>query len=155
MSYDLKYLFLETPMSRTDYMRIRLKYSPPDIRNRYHIEGLIAADGYEYIKIIKGMYVLKKAAIIAQNQLISHMDPHGYYPVTFTTGLWAHKTRKTKFCFCVDDFGVKYFSKDDTKHLLDYLKKHYTISIDWEGQNYLVFKIYWNYSEEYVDISMP
>ena len=35
------------------------------------------------------MYGLKQAAIIAYNQLILHMDMHSYYPVTFTTGLWA------------------------------------------------------------------
>ena len=49
MSYNLKYFFLETPMSRADYMRINSKYFPPDIRARYHIDGLIAADGYVYI----------------------------------------------------------------------------------------------------------
>ena len=90
-------------------MRIHSKYFPLDIRDRYNIEVLIAADGYVYIKIVKGIYGLKQADIKAYNQLISHMDPHGYYPVPFTTGLWAHKTRKTKFCLCVDDFGVKNF----------------------------------------------
>ena len=69
-------------------MRINSKYFSPDIRYQYNIEGLIAADGYVYIKIIKVMYGLKQASIIAYNQLISHMDPHGYYPVLFTTGLW-------------------------------------------------------------------
>ena len=38
-------------MSRADYMRIHSKYFPPDIRDRYEIEGLIAADGYVYIKL--------------------------------------------------------------------------------------------------------
>ena len=73
MSCDLKYFFLKTPISRAEYMRIHSKYFPPDIRDQYEIEGLIAADGYVYIKIIKGMYGLKQAAIIAYNQLILHM----------------------------------------------------------------------------------
>ena len=81
-------------MSRADYMRIHSKYFPPDIRDRYEIEGLVEADGYVYIKIIKGVYGLTQAAIISYNQLISHMDPHGHYPVYFITGIWAHKTRK-------------------------------------------------------------
>ena len=68
------------------------------------------------------MYGLKKVAIIAYNQLISHMETHGYYPLPFKTGLWEHNTRKTIFCSCVDDLGVKYFSKDDANHLLNYLK---------------------------------
>ena len=57
------------------------------------------------------MYGLKQAAIITYNQLIYHMDPHGYYTVPFKNGLWAHKTRKTKFCLGVDDFGVNFFQR--------------------------------------------
>ena len=92
------------------------------------------------------MYGLKHAAIIAYNQLISHMDPHGYYPVPFTTILWKYKTRKAKICLGVDDFGVKYFSKNYENHLLDSRKNHYVISTDWEGRNSLVLTIDWNYS---------
>ena len=94
MSCDLKYFFLETPISRAWCMRIHSKYFPQDIRDRYEIEVLVAADGYVCIKILRGVYVLKQAAIIAYNQLISHMDPHNYYPVPFVTGLWSHRTRK-------------------------------------------------------------
>ena len=52
----------------------------------------------------------------------------------------------------MDDFGVNYFTKDDANHLLDSLKKHYAISIDWEDRNYFGLTIYWIYSEEYVEI---
>ena len=71
MSYDLKYFFLETPMSRADYMRIYSKYPPQEIISLYHIDGLIAEDGYLYIKTIKSMYVLKQASIISFN----HIEP--------------------------------------------------------------------------------
>ena len=98
MSCDLKYFPLKIPLSREEYMIIHPKYFPPDIRDRYEIERLISADGYVYIKIVKGIYGLNQAAIIAYNHLISHMNPHGYYTVTFTTGLWADKTRNSKFC---------------------------------------------------------
>ena len=118
-------------MPRADYIRIHSKYFPLGIRECYHIDVLVAADGCVYIKIIKGMYGIKQAAIIAYNQLISHMDPHGYYPVPFTTVLWSHKTRRTKHFPCVDDLGVKYFTKDYANHLLYSLKKHYAISTYW------------------------
>ena len=52
----------------------------------------------------------------------------------------------------MDDFGVKYFNKDDAYHLLESLKNHYAISTYWEGCNYLGLIIDWNYSAEYVDI---
>ena len=101
------------------------------------------------------MYALKQAAIIAYNQLVSHTEPHGYYPVLINNGLWAHRNRKRNFCFCVDHFGVKYFTKDDANHLLDSLKRHYAISTDWEGYNKLGLTIDWRYSKGYFDISMP
>ena len=84
-------------MSIAEYMRIHSKYFPSDIKEQYHIDGLIAADGYVCIKTTKGLYGLKKASIIAYNQIIYHMETQGYYLLPFTTGLWAHKTRTTKF----------------------------------------------------------
>ena len=82
------------------------------------------------------------------------MEPYGYYPVPSMTGLWAHRMRKI-FFWCVDNFGVKYFSKDDVDHLLKYFSKHYTVLTDWEGPNYLGLTIDCNYREGSVDISMP
>ena len=108
-------------------MRIHSKYFPPDIREIYHIDGIIAEDGYVYIKTIKGMYVFKEVASIAYDQLISHMDPHVYYSAPLATGLWAHKNRITKNFRCVDDFGIRYFNKYGADHLLGYFKKHYKI----------------------------
>ena len=127
--------FLETPMSRVEYNRIHSKYPPADIRALYHIDGLIAKDGYVYINITKCMYGLKQAPIIAYKEIIDHMDPNGYYPVPFTTVPWSQQKRKRKCCLCVDDLSVKYFGKDYSDHLLDSLKNHYEISKDWEGYN--------------------
>ena len=67
---------------------------------------------------------LKQAAILAYKHLVNLLAPHGFRPCPNTTGLWKHDTQPTKFCLCVDDFGVKYFYDDDTNHLLDALKQH-------------------------------
>ena len=69
------------------------------------------------------------------------MEPHGYYPVPFTTGLWEHHIRKTKHFLYVDDFGVKYFSKDYADHILGSRKNHYAVLTNWEGLNYFVLTI--------------
>ena len=69
--------------------------------------------------------------------------------------LWTHTTRRTKFCLCVDDFGVKYFSKEDALHLIDALKQGYPTSVDWDGKNYCGYTFDWNYEKGYVDVSMP
>ena len=89
------------------------------MRELYEIDERIAKDGYVYVKIKKGMYSLKQAAILAYQQLVKRLKPHGYYPVPNTAGLWAHKTRRIVFVLCVDDFRIKYFNKDDKNHLLN------------------------------------
>ena len=67
----------------------------------------------------------------------------------------THKTRKKKFCLCVDGFGIKYHSKDDAGHILNALKEKYAITTDWEGNNSCSLTFDWNYEEVYVDIEMP
>ena len=129
MSADLKDHFLASPMNRPEYMKIPYKYFPDDIIQKYNLQNKVS-NGYIYIKIKKGMYGLKQAALLAYNKLVQHLAPHGYRPVPHSLGLWTHDTRPTSFCLCVDDFGIKYFTKDDANHLRDILKKSFKISTD-------------------------
>ena len=152
---DLKDHFLATPMKDPEYMRIKYKYFPAAIRTQYNLDVFLETDGYIYIKIKKGMYGLKQAAILAYQHLVNQLAPHGYRPCPYTTGIWQHDTRPTKFCLCVDDFGVKYFTTADADHFLASLRAHYKISVDWEGANYCGLSIKWNYAQGHVDISMP
>ena len=124
LSADLKDHFLASPMEENEYMRIHARYFLDDIRLQYDIESLIDSDGYVYMRIKKGMYGLKQAAILAYNHLVKQLKPHVYHPCSESTGLGHRKTIKIKFCLCVDDFGVKYFSKDDADHLLTALRSH-------------------------------
>ena len=94
-------------MKECEYMHIHSKYFFEDIRKQYNIDEKIAPDGYVYIRIQKGMYGLKQVAVLAYDQLVRNLKPHGYSPCPFTAGLWKHNTRKTKFCLCVDDFQVR------------------------------------------------
>ena len=56
----------------------------------------------------------------------------------------------------VDDFGVKYVGKQHVEHLVHCLKKNDAkVSEDWEGKLYCRITLDWNYSERWVDISMP
>ena len=155
ISADLSDFFLESTMPTPEYMRIHSKYFPPEMKESYNIEQRIAKDGYVYVKIKKGMYGLKQAAILAYQQLVKRLAPHGYYPVPNTAGLWAHKTRRTVFVLCVDDFGIKYFNEDDKNHLLNSLREHYKVTVDETGENYLGYTLEWHYDEGYVDASMP
>ena len=86
------------------------------------------------------MYGLKQAAILAYDHLINNLSQHGYSPVPHTLGIWHHKTLRTKFCLCVDDFGVKYYSKADADHLINSLEQHYTCTTDWTGKKFADWK---------------
>ena len=101
------------------------------------------------------MYGLKQAAIIAYLQMVKHMDGHVYYLLHCTAGLLVDCTLATHFFLCVEDFGVKYFSKDREDHLLNALKNCYAVSTGWEGGNYPGLKIDWYYKNGHVDVSMP
>jgi hypothetical protein len=101
------------------------------------------------------MYGLKEAAIIAFNQLVTKLAPASYKPAPFTPGLWCHHTKKTTFVLCVDNFGVNYFSQPDAQHLIDAIKAHYELTIDWSGLLYCGLTLDWHYDQGYVDVSMP
>ena len=155
LAADIKDFVLSSPMTKPEYMRIHSKYFFEDISRQYNIQQKIASDGFVYIKIKKGMYGLKQTAILAYQNLVKNMKPFGYFPCPSTTGLWRHKDRRTKFCLCTDDFGVKYNTDNDKQHFLDAFKTCYTISVNEEGKNYLGLQLEWNYQNGYVDIFMP
>ena len=155
LSADLKDHFLASPMRNPEFMKIHISKFPQDIIEQYNLREKMDSKGFVYIKIKKGMYGLKQASILAYEHLVRLLAPHGYYPEPHCVGIWSHKTRPTKFCLCVDDFGVKYFSKDDADHLLNSLRQTYKISVDWTGRNYCGLTMDWNYENGFVDISMP
>ena len=101
------------------------------------------------------MYGLKQAAILAYDQLKQHLGSHGYFPIIGTTEMWEHETRRTQFCMCVDDFGIKYFNKDDAEHLLTCLQQKCKCTTDLQGQHYCGLTFDWHYDKEYVDVAMP
>ena len=92
---------------------------------------------------------------MAHRQLEEHLKTFGYKPVLSTPGLWTHNIRLTTFTLCVDDFGIKYYDKKDTLHLIDALNEKYNTSVDWEGSKYCGMELNWDYNKGHVDISIP
>ena len=155
LTLDIKDFFLQSDLPTKEYIRIHSKYFSKFFRDLYGLHNKIADNGYIYCEISKGMYGLKQAAILAYKKLKGILEKAGYVPVPNTTGLWKHSERKTIFALCVDDFGVKYFSDTDVKHLMATLQQHYVITIDRTGTNYCGLSFDWNYEKGYVDVSMP
>ena len=94
-------------MARTEYAKVKTKFLSQDIQEMYNLEERTIKDGFVYITIDKGMYGLCNAVILAYENLKNKLKPHGYHPVAGTVGLYKNETKRTKFCVCVDDFGVK------------------------------------------------
>ena len=155
LSLDLKDHFLQSYLVHPQYMRIHGRYFFKEIHDKYNIDNIICTDGYVYCKIIKGMYGLKEAAMLAREKIIKVLAPHGYQPSKFAPNIWTHHTRRTKFCLCVDDFGVKYYSKADADHLIQALQQVYDLTVDFDGKEYCDLTLNSNYQAQYVDVSMP
>ena len=87
-------------------MRILLKIIPQYIIDAYNLTALVDDQGWIYMRTEKGMYGLKQAGIISDQELVKPMAPCGYHPVQHTPGLWIHDIRKILFSLVVDDFYV-------------------------------------------------
>ena len=55
----------------------------------------------------------------------------------------------------MDDFGIKYVGKENAEHLLQTLRKKYTITTDWEGKQFCGINLTWDYKNRTVDMDMP
>jgi hypothetical protein len=100
------------------------------------------------------MYGLPQAGRLAQTRLIDHLAHHGYHQ-TKTTCLFRHITNGTAFSLVVDDFGVKYTTKEAALHLIATLELLYVIKVDWSGAHYIGFTIAFDRERRTVSLTMP
>ena len=84
---NIKHLYLNIILSDPEFMHIPLKIIPQEIIDDYNLTALFKDQGWIYMSIKKGMYGLKQAGIIANQDLVKHMAPFGYHPVQDTPGL--------------------------------------------------------------------
>ena len=71
----------------------------------------------------KGMYGLKQAGIIANNELQKHLKPYGCAPIRHAPVLWECKEKDTMFTLVLDNFLVKITWEEYEQHLINALKK--------------------------------
>jgi hypothetical protein len=84
---DVKDFYLNTPMTRYEYMRIKLTDIPEEIIVEYKLREIATPDGFVYIEIRKGMYGLPQAGIIAQQLLEKRLAKVGYHQSKIVPGL--------------------------------------------------------------------
>jgi hypothetical protein len=152
---NIKNIYLNTPMVRYEYMRLKLADMPDDVIEHYKLRDVATPDGFVYCKIRKGMYGLPQAGIIAQELLAKRLKEHGYSQSETTPGLWKHEWHPITFTLVVDDFGVKYIGEEHAQHLLQTIQKYYQCSVEKEGERYCGLTIKWDYPGKKVHLSMP
>ena len=91
------------------------------------------------------MYGLPQAGILANQLLTKRLEFKGYFQYCHKPGLWRHKWRPVTFSLVVDDFSVKYVSKQQADHLCDSIRENYSITEDWAGELYCGITLKWDY----------
>jgi hypothetical protein len=100
------------------------------------------------------MFGLPQAGIIAQELLAEGLSKHGYYQSKIIPGLWTHETRSAMFTLAVDDFAIKIKSENNGYHIINALKKYYTILVDKSAAKYIRLNIKWDYENGKVHMFM-
>ena len=113
---DIKHFYLNNVLPDPEFMHITLKITLQEIVDTYNLTTLVDNQGWIYMHIENGMYGLKQARIITNQELVKYMSPFGYHPLQHTPGLWVHDTRNNIFSLVVDAFCVQYSSTEDSDH---------------------------------------
>jgi hypothetical protein len=142
---DIKDFYLCMPMKRFEYMRLKITDIPEETIREYGLQVLATSDGYVYCVIQKEMCGLPQSGIIAQELLEERLAKYGYHQSKIIHGFWSHKTRPICFTLVVDDFAIKYINEADATHLIEALKREYTITVDKEATKYIGLTVEWDY----------
>ena len=92
MTADAANFYLATPMERKEYLRIAVELIPQEFMESYNLQDKVK-NGYVYYEIVRGMYGLPQAGILANKLLKERLAVHDYYEVAHTPGLFTHKAR--------------------------------------------------------------
>ena len=69
MTIDVKDFYLNTPMARSEYLRLKLSDLLERVVQNYNLEEKATRDGFIYIQIKREMYGLPQAGLIAQQPM--------------------------------------------------------------------------------------
>ena len=78
MTADLSNFYLNTPLKRPKYIRLKLSDIPDEIIKQYGLRDKASKDEYVYMEVTKGMYGLPQAGLLANKFLKNHLNKHGY-----------------------------------------------------------------------------
>ena len=70
LGIEISNFYLNTPLDETEYAYMAVKYVHQQLIDEYNLTSIIT-DGYLYLKVVKGMYGLPQAGILANKLLKS------------------------------------------------------------------------------------
>ena len=155
MTADITDFYLGTPLSRPEYMVVRLDQIPQASQDKYILSPSLIRHGCVLAEVTKSIYGLPQAGRLSQQRLIQHLAKHGYEPAPHSPCLFRHRTRQISFVLIVDDFGIRYRNKADAEHLLTALRDLYPLKVNWAGDKFIGYTIRWDRPNNRVHLSMP
>ena len=89
---DIKYFYLNNDLPEPEYLKLHISVIPDKIIAAYNLQTLQDEKGWCYIKMFKGVYGIKQAGIIANQELQKNMSTYGHRPVQCTPAFGSMKT---------------------------------------------------------------
>ena len=157
LGLDLKDFYLNTPMNRPEFIRMKLDdfQDPEDVIVRCNLRDKVDQKGFVMVRVEKGMGGLSCAGILAQNLLAERLEYHEHWQSDKTPHFWKHDTCPINFTLIVDGVGAKYMRKEHTDHLISALKEIYVVDEDWHGKKYCGISLDWDYDKKKANLSIP
>ena len=87
MTFDIRNYYLQTPLDRPEYVRIKLYDIPQDFVDEYNLQDFADANGWVYFEIKNGVYGLPQSGVLAQALLEKRLNIHAYYQCPITPSL--------------------------------------------------------------------
>jgi hypothetical protein len=78
LTADIDNYYLNTPLDRLEYVRIKIDVIPQEFIDEYNLMTYVH-NGWVYFEITNGIYGLKQAGKLANDLFTKRLAAHGYY----------------------------------------------------------------------------
>jgi hypothetical protein len=92
-------------------MKMPIALFPVWIVEQYNLTKHVL-NGFIYLEMLRVVWGLPQAGILANKLLHKGLLPQGYYKCANMPGLWKQKIRPISFTLAVNNFGVIYSRKE-------------------------------------------
>ena len=105
---DISNMHLMSDLIESEYFKFDIKLVPQRIIDHYNLNDIVDDKGFVYEKINTAWFSLKQSGKIEHDDLVKHLNKHGYYQAKNTDGLFVHEICDISFTLVVDNFGIKF-----------------------------------------------